>query len=263
MWMSHHVCKVCDKKMCTRAGLLRHEQKCKALCDPDVVKPIDLQVYSDARLRVVPNLVIDTFVNNIITPTFSNQTIDDEYALFQYHLENKNLMNNVMVECGLTVASNEKQVLKLHYVKEMCVILNMRNSFDRAPIIVDEQLDAFGVWFKSKNTCTQVNKISGSKKSKSSGLLTTLFGLRVVASGEKIKYQQCVTGISGILSSWNGLKLVKLSSAHDGSRRLPNKDFVCRVDVGVNVNATSERVVSLWSDMLLNVPVTCLFNDEA
>ena len=105
--------------------------------------------------------------------------------------------------------------MKIKCIKEMCQVLGLRYTFDLAATVGDAELIAFGEWYNTKTDTKLINK---------------MFAIR--CSGKGFKIQQSLTVINGILSSWSGVRLVVVSSAHDhaGKRKFANKDYVCRIE---------------------------------
>jgi len=127
----------------------------------------------------------------------------------------KKYIENLSAEVELDGMVLVQDKMKINCIKELCQVLGLRYTFDLAATVGDAELVAFGEWYNTRTDTKLINK---------------MFAIR--CSGKGFKIQQSLTVINGILASWSGVRLVVVSSAHDvaGKRKLPNKDYVCKIE---------------------------------
>lgn len=237
----HLKCQHCDKMLCTAASLTRHQNKCGLLREESnsISKDKNITVVQYEASKLLSDITIQSFeaLQQINKATyFIKQTIKAfyffklciqqiilpgehvwEFDLFLKYttcpLINSHI-HHIIIECGFQIPptlSNLKRVYNmLKYMKLICEILQLDNSFDTGNVIKDQQLLEFKNFYL--DNATDLNQI-----------------FLIHFKAKDFKLRQSITVINTIFKAWNGFSIHVISSKNYKSRNTPNTDYVCKL----------------------------------
>jgi hypothetical protein len=129
-----------------------------------------------------------------------------EYELFNYYFNNRqirNYMNNMMEEFktydleqafylnNYSVKEQKKHILQLEFIKNMCIILGLKNSFDLETVISEETFAKFTAYLKEPNN----------------SLFKECFDIQIRSKNDVLIAKQVV---NSCINQWNGMNFSRI-----------------------------------------------------
>ena len=150
---------------------------------------------------------------------------NDLYALYLTEPAIKETIKNIFMEVNKVphhiitsvnkVQKCKQRALCVKYIKEICDILNLKNSFDTTTAIRDDDLNRFKDYYLSDERVE---------------LLKNLFKIRYRGSKEAFKFRHAITALTAIFRAWSGFIIDVRESNNKvaiGLRKVKNFGYVC------------------------------------